>query len=302
MQGALAEGWPRFSSEGSRGRYLAAYDAALGAWPVAFQERDVETRLGPTHVVSSGREDGAPLILLPSFAGTASVWRANAKALGRRFRIHAIDVIGQPGRSVAIRKLEGRRDYADWLSDVMDGLGLARASIVGCSFGGYLALSQAALTPERVDRIVLIGPAGCFKALSWKLALRMRTARLRRKLRALFGGSAGADARALHGKGAPLHAEDDAWRALIGAAIAERAEASVTNADVLEPAELAAIRAPALLLIGEYETLYDPGTTLKLARRMMPTLQGEIVRGADHVAAMAQPEVVNARILEFVGA
>jgi pimeloyl-ACP methyl ester carboxylesterase len=302
MQVTLAEGWPRFSSEESRARYLAAYDAALGGWPVSYQESDVETRLGPTHVVSSGREDAPPLILLPSFAGTASVWRANAEALGRRFRIHAIDVIGQPGRSVAIRKLEGRQDYADWLSDVMDDLGVARASIVGCSFGGFLALSQAALTPERVDKLVLIGPAGCFKALSWTLALRMRTARLRRRLRGLFGGSAAADARALHGKGAPLHAEDDAWRALIGVTIAERADVNVTNADVFEPAELATIRAPTLLLIGEYETLYDPKTTLRLAKRMMPALQGEIVKGADHVAAMAQPDAVNARILEFLGA
>jgi hypothetical protein len=35
---------------------------------------------------------------------------------------------------------------------------------------------------------------------------------------------------------------------------------------------------------------------------MMPALQGEIVKGADHVAGMAQPEAVNARILGFLGA
>lgn len=301
MQGKLAEGWPRFSSEESRGRYFAAYDAAMAAWPVAYEELDIDTRLGRTRVIASGDEVAPPLILLPSFAGTPSVWRANAEALSQRFRIHAVDIIGQPGRSLAVRRLEGRQDYADWLSDVMDGLGVARASIIGCSFGGFLALSQAALTPERVDKVVLIGPAGCFKALSWTLALRMRSARLRRWLRRLFGGSPAADARALHGKGAPLHAEDGAWRALIGAAIAERADVSVTNADVFEPSELAAVRAPALLLIGEFETLYDPRTTLRLARRMMPKLDGEIVKGADHVAAMAQPEAVNARILAFLG-
>jgi pimeloyl-ACP methyl ester carboxylesterase len=300
MRGELAEGWPKFASEEGRARYLAAYDAAVRAWPVPYQELDIETRLGPTHVVASGREDAPPLILAPSFAGTPSVWRANAEALGRHFRIYAIDVIGQPGRSRALRKLEGRRDYADWLTDVMDGLGVARASIVGCSFGGFLALSQAALTPDRVDRVALIGPAGCFKSLSWRLVLRMRTARWRRWLKGLIGLSSEPDPRTLHARKAPLHPEDDAWRTLMGVTMAERAEVSITNADVLGRAELRAIRAPALLLIGEYEMLYEPKATLKLARRLMPQLQGEIVEGADHVAAMAQPEAVNARLLAFL--
>ena len=39
---------------------------------------------------------------------------------------------------------------------------------------------------------------------------------------------------------------------------------------------------------------------LGLAKRRMPGLEGEIVKGADHVAAMAQPEAVNARILSFL--
>ena len=55
-----------------------------------------------------------------------------------------------------------------------------------------------------------------------------------------------------------------------------------------------------VLLIGEHETLYRPQPTLDLARRRMPGLETALVADADHIAAMAQPEAVTARILDFL--
>jgi len=55
-----------------------------------------------------------------------------------------------------------------------------------------------------------------------------------------------------------------------------------------------------MLLVGEYEQLYEPATTLKRARRLKPGIDAEIVPGADHIAAMAQPEWVNARLAAFL--
>jgi pimeloyl-ACP methyl ester carboxylesterase len=69
---------------------------------------------------------------------------------------------------------------------------------------------------------------------------------------------------------------------------------------VFSPAELQAVRAPTLLLIGEDETLYNPHTALKRALARMPGLRGEIIPGAHHLAALARPDDVNRRILEFL--
>ncbi len=71
---------------------------------------------------------------------------------------------------------------------------------------------------------------------------------------------------------------------------------------VLSDAELGAIQAPTLLLIAEHEILYEPHSTLRTAMTRMPGLEGEIVLGAHHLAAMAQPDAVNARIAEFLQA
>jgi len=71
---------------------------------------------------------------------------------------------------------------------------------------------------------------------------------------------------------------------------------------VLSDAELRAIQAPTLLLIAEHEILYEPHSTLRTAMMRMPGLEGEIVPGAHHLAAMAQPDAVSARIVEFLQA
>jgi pimeloyl-ACP methyl ester carboxylesterase len=289
---------PAFRTAAGKARFMAAYDTALKDWPVPYQAIDVATRLGTTHVIASGASDAPPLLLLPSFAGTALVWRLNADGLSQHFRIYAVDVIGQPGKSVASRPIRNRREYATWLVDVLDGLGVQRTSIVGCSFGGFLALNQALSSPERVERVVLISPAGAFASQYWQLTYAMRirapALRLMRRLRGAKRAPSLADL-------GPRRLPRDAnWAALIGVTMAERAKVSVTNAAVFSGAQLRAVRAPTLLLIGDRETLYEPHAMLRLAQGRMPGLQGAIVPHADHIAAMAQPDDVNARIVRFL--
>jgi len=291
--------FPVFKSEAGRARYLAAYDACVRAWPVPCEALTLPTRLGPTHAIACGPIDAPPVILLPSFAGSATAWRLNTEELSRHFRLYAVDVIGQPGKSQAIRRLRHRRDYANWCSDLLDGLGVARASFVGCSFGGFLALSQAMLTPERVERVVMISPAGTFVALSWAFVYAMRVkgpmTRLVRRLSKRKPAAAPAE-------GQPLRRfpRDLPWAALIGVTYTEAPKVSVIKAGVFTKAQLARVTAPALLLIGDQETLYPPQATLDLARARMPGLETALVEDADHIAAMAQPEAVNAKILAFL--
>ena len=288
---------PAFKSDALRDRYMAAYDAMLRDWPVAFEEFDLTTRLGPTHIIASGPPDAPPLLLLPSFAGTATVWRLNVAGLSRQYRIYAVDVIGQPGKSLATRRLRNRHDYAEWLGDVLDALNIKRASIVGCSFGGFLSLNQASLTPERVDRVVLISPVGTFASQFWELTWSARIKRPVVRFMRRLTGSTRAPSMADLGIQPP---RDAIWSALMAATMAAVAKLSIISPAVFSGRELSAILAPTLLLIGDAEKLYEPAAMLALARRRMPRLEGAIVPGADHIAAMAQPDDVNQRIIAFL--
>ncbi|KRA17401.1 alpha/beta fold hydrolase [Lysobacter sp. Root604] len=287
--------YPAFSSPESEARYRTAYDAVLRAWPMDYQELDVPTRYGATHVIASGPESAPALVLLPSFAGSATLWRPNVAALSAVYRTYAVDTPGQAGKSVQTRAFANAQDLADWLSDLLDGLGVARASLVGASYGGFLALNQALRAPERVRRVALISPAGVFVGgLLWAF-LRARIARwLRGQRRRGIADLLGPDA--------TLHVDDEAWAALMAVVMSDSARPNLIAPPVFDTAELATIRAPTLLLIGERETLYPARKTLRRALARMPGLSGEVIPGAHHLAALAKPDEVNRLLLSFLQA
>jgi pimeloyl-ACP methyl ester carboxylesterase len=291
-----------FKTEPAEARYMAAYDAVLAKWPVAYQEITVPTRLGATHVIASGPADSPPLVLLHAMMATATVWRPNVEALSVHFRVYAVDVVGQGGRTVASRKIESRRDYADWLNDLFDGLEIKRASVVGNSYGGFVAFNQAAMAPERIDRVVLISPAGGFVSIM-PVFRSMIYQGLKGMLVRVFGADGPRpDLLALIASGAGFNEEDEDWLALGRQLMDGSKRMNLIMPAVFSDAELGAIQAPTLLLIAEHEILYEPQSTLRIAMVRMPALEGEIVSGAHHLAAMSQPDAVNARIVDFLQA
>src|SRR5690348_10482872 len=111
-----------FKTEQGEATFLAAYDAALKAWPVPFEERTVTSRFGATHVVVSGPADAPPVVLLHGFWATLTMWAPNVAALALDHRVYAIDVMGQPSRSVPADPIRTREDHVTWLSATLDGL------------------------------------------------------------------------------------------------------------------------------------------------------------------------------------
>ena len=106
--------------------------------------------------------EGPPLICLHGTGPGASGWSnfsRNVDALSRRHRTILVD-LPRFGRSDKVA-IEGPR--LTYLSGVirafMDALGIDRASLIGSSMGGQVALKLAIDSPERVDRLVVVGPA-----------------------------------------------------------------------------------------------------------------------------------------------
>jgi pimeloyl-ACP methyl ester carboxylesterase len=297
-----AAGVDFFRTEEAKARYMAAYDAVLAKWPVAYEDITVPTRLGATHVIASGPADAPPVILLHAAMATATIWRPNVEALSEHFRVYAVDVIGQGGRSVASRMVESRRDYADWLNDLLDGLGIARASIVGNSYGGFIALNYEVMAPERLDRVVLISPGGGLVSF-WPVFRSMIAMGLRGVMRSRGGAERQRpDMMRIIARGVGFNEEDEDWLVLGRQLLDGSQRINMIMPSVLSDAELGAIRTPTLLLIAEHEILYEPQSTIESAMARVPGLEGEIVPGAHHFAAMSQPAVVNARILRFLQA
>jgi pimeloyl-ACP methyl ester carboxylesterase len=88
------------------------------------------------------------------------MWLRSLPEWSKRFRVHAVDTIGDPGFSEPVRPDFATGAYARWLDDVWSALGVTRAAVVGASFGGWLALDYTTRRPEKIERLALLAPAG----------------------------------------------------------------------------------------------------------------------------------------------
>ena len=117
-----------------------------------------------THYFDVGQ--GPPLFLLhgsgPGVSGWTN-WNGVMDQLGNSFRVIVPDIAGFGFTEF---KDDSRYDIKLWvrhLLGIMDELEIDRASFVGNSFGGALAIGLATSNPDRVERLVLLGtPAGEF--------------------------------------------------------------------------------------------------------------------------------------------
>ncbi|ARP99130.1 alpha/beta fold hydrolase [Pseudorhodoplanes sinuspersici] len=138
----------------------AQYRRVLDTWPVPKTERHVPTRYGSTFVLACGPESAPPVVLLHGSLANSSAWMLDVALWSTKFRLFAVDMIGEPGFSARVRPALAGNDHALWLDDVFEGLGLSRAAIVGTSLGGWLALDYASRRPKAVRALALICPAG----------------------------------------------------------------------------------------------------------------------------------------------
>lgn len=147
------------SAEGERlvrERYLAF----LKHWPVPNQQIRIPTNQGETFVVASGVEAAPPLVLLHGGAANSAMWMGDIRAFASSFRVYAIDMIGEAGLSAPSRPRLSSDAHALWLDEVLRGLSVTRAAIVGVSLGGWLALDYATRRPQRVERVAVLCPGG----------------------------------------------------------------------------------------------------------------------------------------------
>ena len=125
-----------FRTPEGQAAFLAAYDAAMKMWPVPYEALEIPTRFGMTHVIVSGPEDAPPLVLLHGYWATSTMWSPNIADFSKEYRIYAIDVMGQPSKSIPNEPVRNAADYVTWLTATLDALHLGRISLVGRTRSG----------------------------------------------------------------------------------------------------------------------------------------------------------------------
>lgn len=240
----------------------AQYRRILDRWPVPKTELHLPTRQGPTFVVACGPEDAPPVVLLHGSQANSAAWMMDVVPWATKFRLFAVDMIGEAGLSARVRPDLASDAHALWLDDVFAGLGLSRAAIVGTSLGGWLALDYASRRPGFADALALICPAGIGRQKNFLLKvlpLLLLGAWGKRKARELVFGPTPAvlpaDVRPL----AELFAS-------VGQAIKPR----VVRIPQLTDDQLRALAMPILAIVGGRDVLLDSRDTRERLQRTAP--------------------------------
>lgn len=151
---------PAFKSREGKAAVLKFYDSLLEQWPVPNEKLYVDTRYGKTFIIAKGEKDAPPLVLLHGSAMNSIMWLADAREYSRYYRVYAVDIPGEPGRSDENQLPLDGPAYAEWLEDVFDALSIEKANLIGISLGAWLAVKFAVCCPEKVNKLVLLCPAG----------------------------------------------------------------------------------------------------------------------------------------------
>lgn len=98
---------------------------------------------------------GAPLVLIPGFASGAWNWFCQTQTLAKHFRVLTFDPRGVANSKAADETNISIQTIADDVASLLDNLEIERASVLGASFGGFVAQEFALKYPERLDKLIL---------------------------------------------------------------------------------------------------------------------------------------------------
>jgi pimeloyl-ACP methyl ester carboxylesterase len=102
---------------------------------------------------------GKVVLLIHGMAGSSATWRSVLPQLAKKYRVVAPDLLGH-GESAKPRGDYSLGAFAVWLRDFLDELGISRATVVGQSLGGGVAMQFVYQHPDYCERLVLISSGG----------------------------------------------------------------------------------------------------------------------------------------------
>jgi pimeloyl-ACP methyl ester carboxylesterase len=248
--------------------------------------------------------DGPPVVMTHGYPDNLQIWSRVARNLATDFTVHAFD---WPGLGHSPPYVGGATPFhlAKQLDAFFDAIGTEHAHIVGLDMGTQPALVFAARHPDRVDRLVATNALVVYDApTSWDI-------------RVMRGGKW--NARMLHiphlvfararytflprGAGLTDDVRADLWDGFRRPATRERLIRMSAGYQASLPRlrkEYESITAPVLALWGERDVHFPPAQAEALKSKLVPDGHVEIVPNGPHWMAWSHPELVSARLREFL--
>lgn len=120
----------------------------------------INTSSGLTHYLDTGEKSLPTLLLVHGSNSCAPIVMSYAKRFVNTYRIIALDIPGEPGKSAFVRLSKKSNETVSWLKECILTLNLKNVTILGYSMGAYIALKTSASHPKLFKQVIVVAPAG----------------------------------------------------------------------------------------------------------------------------------------------
>ncbi len=261
---------------------------------------------GELQVVDRGPRDASPIVLLHCFSCAINWWDGMMPLLDRAHRVIAIDLLGHGGSEKPDSGYT-MPDQADLVAQALGRLGVRKATVVGHSLGGGVAVALAEQSPQLVARLVIIdtlssaeeeGDLGTLANLPfvpvigealWRIK---PDASVRQGLEVAF--AAGFDV--------PDEFVADVNRMNYSAY--EESHQGFDDYIGEQPLadRIAATGKPLLVIMGaEEQIIDDPQAAVDTYQAAVPTAFGNVIQGVGHSSNVEEPNLTSELVLGFAG-
>lgn len=287
-----------FKSVKAKEEYLELYDRRAKNWPILSETKMIDTSYGQTFVRISGPTNAPPLVILPGGIFSSLMWTPNIESLSKDYRTYAVDNIYDHGRSVNSRAVKSSKDFVKWLNELFDVLKLGNdINLMGLSYGGWITGQYALYSPERLNKAVILSPAATVQSLTLEFYVRMFISALpvdfttRSFMYWVLEDST---------KDENKRIIIDNWieEMLVGLKCFKFRISPFPT--VLKDDELKSIKVPVLFLDGENNKIYSSQKAIKRINSVAPQIKTEILPNAGHDLTVAQSDMVNEKVVEFL--
>ena len=256
--------------------------------------------------------EGPLLVMIHGIAGSSSTWVPSMPLLAERYTVIAPDLLGH-GESAKPRGDYSLGAYASGIRDLLGVLGHERATVVGHSLGGGIAMQFAYQFPQMAERLVLVCSGGLGKEVTPLLrALTIPGTEfvlpvvLRRELHDVLG-AAGQVLGRFGLRADPFLSEVwHAWARLTDVR-AQRAFIHTIRAVIDIAGQRVSARdrlylaheVPTMIIWGDRDQVI-PVSHAHIAHELMPGSRLEVVEGAGHFLPIERPELLDRLLRDFL--
>jgi pimeloyl-ACP methyl ester carboxylesterase len=259
-----------YKSNNGQTEIMDLYDKILAQWPAPCEYLTIPTRHGDTFIIAGGHVDAPPLVLLHGTASNSAAWGGDFGEYSRYFRVYAVDIPGEPGKSDSTRFSWNGPAFVEWLEDVLNGLGIEKIRLGGMSLGAWAVINYAQAKPERVERAMLICPSGVYPP-RWTFMAQVI-------LLSLLGEWGRNRIKKLVIEEDSMSAELDQFLTLIGRHFNYR----MGSPPLFSDEALQRLSMPVLFIAGEKDALLNTPQTAARLQKLLPRLTANIIKADGH--------------------